>query len=242
MVSRCLNGAEIHYTTTEKELLAIIYSVTKLRHYLMGTRFLIITDHKGLTFLNTTPYLNSRLIRWSLCMLQYDFEIEYCQGRDNIVADFFSRNPVGKFESSKSNHLSIDVINEKLEISGDINCSEIIMNDEVRESLGHLEELQKQDQNINKIIQSLKENERNKYFFIHEGILFHYEEQMRAWQVVIPQVLTNKIIDCIHSKLGHPGVYKTYEYIRQFYFWRSLSKEIKKNVVSCDLCNFIIGG
>ena len=63
LVSRCLNMAEQNYVTTEKELLAIVYFVTKLRTYLIGTRFEIITDHKGLTFLNSTVHLNARLIR-----------------------------------------------------------------------------------------------------------------------------------------------------------------------------------
>lgn len=98
LVSRCLNSAEVNYSTTEKELLAIIYAITKLRTYLVGQKFVVITDHKGLTFLNTTQYLNSRLIRWSLLLQQYDFEVEYSKGVDNIVADFFSRNPESKFE------------------------------------------------------------------------------------------------------------------------------------------------
>ena len=72
LVSRCLSGAELNYTTTEKELLAIIYSITKLRTFLIGRRFTIITDHKGLIFLNTTLYLNSRSILWNIVLLQYD--------------------------------------------------------------------------------------------------------------------------------------------------------------------------
>lgn len=110
LVSRCLNEAEAHYSTTEKELLAIVYSVTKLRIYLLDQRFLIITDHKGLIFLNSTQYLNSRLIRWSILLQSYDFDIQYCKGADNIVADFFSRNPESRFESVRPNELSIDVI------------------------------------------------------------------------------------------------------------------------------------
>lgn len=50
IVSRCLTRCESNYTTTEKELLAIIYSLTKFRVYLIGTRFEIITDHQSLTF------------------------------------------------------------------------------------------------------------------------------------------------------------------------------------------------
>lgn len=50
LVSRCLNSAKVNYTTTEKELLAIVYSITKLRTYLLGEKFEIITDHRDLLF------------------------------------------------------------------------------------------------------------------------------------------------------------------------------------------------
>ena len=85
--------AEANYTTTEKELLAIIYTIYKLRYYLIGTVFTIITDHKGLTFLNSTIYHNSRLIRWSLLLQQFSFKVESCKDSENTIADFFSRNP-----------------------------------------------------------------------------------------------------------------------------------------------------
>ena len=52
---------EVNYTTTEKERLAIIYSIEKFRVYLIGVRFLIITDHQCLTFLNMAVFQNSRI-------------------------------------------------------------------------------------------------------------------------------------------------------------------------------------
>ena len=54
--------------------------------------------------------------------------------------------------------------------------------------------------------------------------------------MVIPECLTNQLVDCIHSKLGYPGVYKTTMYLRQFYYCKSMNKEIKMYVLSCDLC------
>ena len=59
---------EINYTTTKKELLAILYSVMKLRTYLIGHR---------LTFFNLTADLNARLISWSIILQHYDFEVAY---------------------------------------------------------------------------------------------------------------------------------------------------------------------
>lgn len=134
LVSRCLTVAEFNYTVTEKELLAIVYSIIKLRISLIGVKFEIITDHKGLTFLKSTPYLCARLIRWSLLLQQYDFEVTYCKGVDNVVADFFSRNPCGKFETSLSKSLSIDVID--CGTNNEIECSK-----EINQSLKNLEKL-----------------------------------------------------------------------------------------------------
>lgn len=63
LASRVLTQCESRYTTTEKELLAIIYCLVKFRMYLLGWKFEILTDHQALTFLLSTPYHNSRLMR-----------------------------------------------------------------------------------------------------------------------------------------------------------------------------------
>ena len=96
---------ERNYSTTERELLAIVYSVLKFRYYLVGAEFDIITDHKSLTFLLTSPFNNARLTRWILCLQEYAFKIEYCKGKDNLVADFFSRRGPGHENNSSPNYL-----------------------------------------------------------------------------------------------------------------------------------------
>ena len=92
LVSRTLSQCEFHYTTTEKELLAIIYAINKFRTYLFGTNFYIITDHRALLFLLSTSYYSSRLTRWSLLLQQYSFTVCHCPGKENVIADHFSRN------------------------------------------------------------------------------------------------------------------------------------------------------
>lgn len=62
------------YTTTEKELLAIIYSVGKFRVYLIGRHFEVvyITDHKSLIFLQSASFQGGRIMRWILLLQQYN--------------------------------------------------------------------------------------------------------------------------------------------------------------------------
>ncbi|XP_051173560.1 uncharacterized protein LOC127289595 [Leptopilina boulardi] len=91
--SRTLNKAEINYTTTEKELLAIVWAVKHFRHHLFGRRFKIVTDHKPLVWLFNVKDPTSRLMRWRLKLEEYDYEIIYKKGIANTNADALSRIP-----------------------------------------------------------------------------------------------------------------------------------------------------
>ncbi|BFZ05447.1 hypothetical protein BsWGS_08486 [Bradybaena similaris] len=90
-ISKKLNQAERNYSTVEKEALAIVYSVLKLKKYLLGRKFLILTDNKPLAILNSKLPKNSRLTRWSLLLQDYSFEIQHVKGIYNCLPDILSR-------------------------------------------------------------------------------------------------------------------------------------------------------
>lgn len=92
--SRVLNDAEKNYSTIEKELLAIVYAVKHFRPYLYGKRFILVTDHKPLSWLHKAKDPTSRLARWKIKLAEYDYEIVYKAGKTNVNADALSRNPV----------------------------------------------------------------------------------------------------------------------------------------------------
>lgn len=221
IVSRCLNSAEKNYTTTEKELLTIVYSVEKFRTYLIGTRFEIKTDHKGLTFLHSTVYLSSRLIRWSLVLRQYDFEVSYCTVGDNVVADF-SRNPRGFFENPQTaSFLSIDVLHMPTEPApSSFEVCQVEYDRELCESLRHLSILQREVKTIEEIRIKVLRGDDLVCYVIKGEVLFFKDNSRNVWHIVIPSKLNLPLMDCIHSKLGHPGVYKTPMYAKESYFWK----------------------
>ena len=89
--SRTLSKPELNYSTTEKELLAIVWSVKRLIQYLLGRKFRIQTDHQALKLLFNVKYPSSRLLRWILRFEEYDYEIEYKKGKRNTAAGALSR-------------------------------------------------------------------------------------------------------------------------------------------------------
>ena len=89
--SRTLNKAEQNYSTTEKELCAIIWGVKQYRPYLLGQEFNIITDHRALTWLFNVKDPGSRLTRWRLKLEEYQYQIQYKPGCNNTNADALSR-------------------------------------------------------------------------------------------------------------------------------------------------------
>ena len=86
--SRKLNPAQTRYTTTEKELLAIVETLKEFKNILLGQQIRIFTDHKNLTY---KTHNSSRVMRWRLTIEEFSPELIYIPGETNIVADSLSR-------------------------------------------------------------------------------------------------------------------------------------------------------
>ncbi|KAK2416448.1 hypothetical protein QL285_038843 [Trifolium repens] len=89
--SRTLDSAQSNYTTTEKELLAIVFALDKFRSYLLGSKVIVFTDHAALKYLLKKPEAKPRLIRWMLLLQEFNVEIKDKSGAENLVADHLSR-------------------------------------------------------------------------------------------------------------------------------------------------------
>lgn len=93
-ISRTLSSTEENYATNEKEMLAIIWSLQKLRNYLYTAKINILTDHQPLTFALSNKNTNSKMKRWKAILEEYDYKLIYKPGSTNVVADALSRYPV----------------------------------------------------------------------------------------------------------------------------------------------------
>ncbi|KAL4342606.1 hypothetical protein GQ457_08G037470 [Hibiscus cannabinus] len=95
--SKTLNDAQVNYTTTEKEMLAVIFAFDKFRSYLIGTKVIVHTDHSAIKYLLSKKDAKPRLIRWILLLQEFDIEIIDRKGTENQGRKRFKHNAKGYF-------------------------------------------------------------------------------------------------------------------------------------------------
>lgn len=224
--SRKLNDAEKKYSTTEKECLALVWSLNYFKHFLWGLKFQVVTDHKALCWLRDRKDMNGRLARWSLCIQSYEFDIMHCAGRDNVIADFLSRNPLNQDgEDQKPISYQEDGMQVyKIEV--------VKMKDE-----------QLQDEFCKQWIDRIASSGHSVYkgFSIVNNILCKKARRSNTIRelVVIPKRLLQEVLHELHDDPwsgGHLGLAKTLAKFRANYFIKDAEKEIDQYVKSCILC------
>nr|GFA33491.1 hypothetical protein [Tanacetum cinerariifolium] len=89
--SKTMNQAETNYTTTEKEMLAVVYAFEKFRSYLIMNKSIVYTDHSALNYLFAKKDAKARLLRWILLLQKFDFKGIDTRRAENYAADHLSR-------------------------------------------------------------------------------------------------------------------------------------------------------
>ena len=88
-ISKKLAGAQLNWSTPEKECYAIFYAVKKLEYLIRDVKFTLYTDHKNLTYINEGG--SPKVVRWKVAIQEFMFDIVYLEGEKNLVADHWSR-------------------------------------------------------------------------------------------------------------------------------------------------------
>nr|GEX43218.1 reverse transcriptase domain-containing protein [Tanacetum cinerariifolium] len=106
--SKTMNDTKTNYTTTEKEMLALVYTFEKFRSYIIMNKSIVHTDHSALKYLFAKKDAKARLLRWVLLLQEFDFKVLDTKGAENLAADHLSR-----LENPYENVLDPKEINEK---------------------------------------------------------------------------------------------------------------------------------
>eukprot|EP00253_Pinus_taeda_P028245 PITA_28245 len=213
--SRKLKEHEQKYYAYDLELAAVIHALKMWRHYLMGRKFLLLTDHHSLTSYFSQPTLNARQARWKDFLSGFDFEIKHLQGKANRVADALSRKVQSLYEVS---------------ITGWKNS----LLDIIRETSEQDAEYQQLKQQIQ---QAAGRDSQQEYATDDAGIVYFKQ------RIYVPNQskIKNLIMDEFHIShyAGHPGYQKMITAIRKEYFWPGMKKDIVEYLARCLECQQI---
>ena len=101
-ISRKLQKHELNYSTVEKECLAVKWALHKLKYYLLGRKFTLVTDHAPLKWMSTAKDNNARVTRWFLELQNFNFTVEHRSGKAHGNADALSRRDECMFVDAPS--------------------------------------------------------------------------------------------------------------------------------------------
>lgn len=231
-LSRSLSKREQKYSVIEKECLAMVWCITKLRPYLYGRKFTLITDHHPLCWLNKQSSKNGRLDRWSLQLQEYSFDIKYTPGSSNCVADCLSRYP---------NDSPDDIVEQQLDLLHGQDNNQLAAMTPMFDS-SEIRDEQQRDKSIKLLSDKLLAGTRLHSFVRNNDILHRLIYRPGGITLQVPYVPASMVPQLLHAyhdspTAGHLGINKTWHKIRDRYYWPRMYKEVKQHVLSCSKCN-----
>ena len=209
--SRKLTEAESHYDIVEREALAVYWSINRCRTFLLGRQFVVFSDHKGLQYIFGNPNATPKVIRWKLNLSEYNFEIRYYRGSENLAADCFSR---------------INFIDETPLV---LDLKEVERRQKTcQETKAFLKAYQnnyvKKPKAVSPTLWSCRKD------VTYEGNFLKINEK-----IFVPKSLRYKCLVLAHG--CHVGQDGTYDRLRETFFWPKMKDSAKSFVEKCRICS-----
>ncbi|XP_061344472.1 uncharacterized protein LOC133290409 [Gastrolobium bilobum] len=208
-------------STYVRELYALTEAVKKWRHYLLGSKFIIRTDHKSLKELLTQTVQTVEQQKYACKLMGYDFSIEYKLGATNIVADSLSR-------CCDDEHCEDEQAGINLALISEVTFSVV---DQIRGE-------NKTDADLINIRLKLQQNELpDPEIFDRDGILYH----KNRYYLGTNSALKDMLMEEAHSTLigGHAGIARTFLRFSASFHWKGMRKDVHEFVKSCSTCQMI---
>jgi len=233
-VSKKTTSAERHYHSSKQELMAVVWSMCRLRPYLIGIKFLVVTDCQAIVHLNTQKTLNPQVARWATLLSEYNFDIKHRPGSKMDHIDALSRAP-----TSMSQDTETELLDEHMEVF-------ITMTEE-----DQVIAMQQADVKLKAIMGILSqeesdhtttEAERVKDYQLRHGMLYRKvtvddNETRLLW--VVPESMRKSIVVRFHDLAGHFAVDRTVSKIKEKYYFPKMRRYVKMHINCCPECVLI---
>ena len=226
--SKKLRPAEMRYSTTDREALAVILACRQFNHFLWGTKVIIKTDHQPLVSIFRSRTKSPRMARWVLEMRDYQYKIEYKSGKKNLVADQLSRpvryvRPVRYWDDTEELFLG-KTKDEFIELQN----AELRWR-EMKEYLegGRVPRAKYPRSTLNQ-------------FIVEDGILYFTKQKLDntlLYVLVVPNELKKQALLIAHEKeSGHLGQLKSILKAEDLFYWPNLRVDMRRFVKECVTC------
>lgn len=211
---------ERNYSATERECLAMIWSIEKFRVYVEGGPFTVITDHSALKWLMTTKDLRGRLARWAMRLQPFisDMTIEHRAGKEMQFPDALSRAyDVAELTSTLEEEIqetAIELIDVKIDNTKDKWYARI---------------------------RSQVEGKGLERYKIEGDLLYHQSKftpyaAERSWVLCVPGEKREEVLSEQHDQMSHMGVWRTYKRMKTMYYWPNMCEDVHKYIRKCKIC------
>jgi hypothetical protein len=240
-VSKKTTEAETRYHSARLELLAVVWSVERLRSLLIGIPFKVVTDCQAIVYLNRKRSINPQVVRW----FEYDYTVEYRKGDRMAHVDSLSRGPVEQAEDAE------DFIFDR-------RCSVLM----IRTLTGdHMAMVQWADERLRTIIDLLRqpkvelnkiERESVKNYELINNKLYVSEKVNGdiAKLYVVPNSMRKSVVVHNHDLVGHGSVDRTVGRIKRQCWFRGMRRYVRRHValvllerlLSGPLPDLVLGG
>ena len=238
-ISRTLSKAETRYSNIEREALAIVWAITRLKHFLAARYFTVATDHRPLENLfhpskpvpvnKTSP----RIARWTLLLMQYDFNIKYVAGKDIPHADALSRlrytSDSVPEDSECNDFLSLHSIHYERSVIPHSEIRSELVNDSFMQRIGWRVTTGRWG-NCSQAEMPFKHVKER--LTIESGALYYDH------RVFIPIRLRQRVFNKVHEET-HAGMKSAIQRLKSTSWWPNMTRDIERYVRNCQVCQTI---
>ena len=248
-ISHKLNKSQINYSTVEKECFAIMYSLERLHHWVSCSQIICKTDHMPLKYLLSSHFKNRKIASWQMNIAEYNIDIEYLPGKQNLIADLMSRRPnnhepdEGEVPHQVTSHKVNVIDSSKFDPIKYVNAELPLLDLDDKPKLIDLDtyDEQQKDDSIVQLINNLDTGKLSKSLekslIVIDNVLYFVSDVDGSprLRLYLPDHLTNVMIKGYHD-FGHMGLDKTYDNLKVRYYFPNMYKRINEYVSKCVTC------
>ncbi|CAH9148831.1 unnamed protein product [Cuscuta epithymum] len=205
--SRKLKDAETRYSAHEKEMTAVVHCLEVWRHYLLGTKFKVVTDNVANTYFKSQKKLSPKQARWMEFLDEFDFDWVHRPGRHNAVADALSRKVVDEY------------VNALVMVQGNM--------------VERIKEMAKEDPSYQRLCEQVASGAVRRYW-LEDGVLFGKGGRLYVPVGGLRVELLKETHD--PQWAGHPGVARMFALLSRDYVWPKMEQDIEAYVRTCLVC------